>query len=172
VTRDEIIAEVAKRHGVLLGPDDPVLIEATMLEMHANACRERDDELLALPDEVSLRIAPVLARINALAAAGEQAASQPAAALSPAQIDKLGRQLATRCAAALEWRSTTIFCATLLAGTLAGGIIDRFLLAPPPDLSHLTCGIVADGRSACWFFTQTPPPVASSPATPPTGGRQ
>lgn len=33
--RDRIIAEVAKRNGVLLTRDDPILLVSTMLELHA-----------------------------------------------------------------------------------------------------------------------------------------
>jgi hypothetical protein len=144
---------------------DPLRHPIEALAVHLDAMHKLQADAAALPDEVALRVAPLLAEIKSFTAA----AREPR--FTPSQVDTLGRHLATRCAAALEWRSTTIFCATLLAGTLAGGIIDRFLLAPSPDLSQLTCGLVVDGRLACWFYPRTPP-VASPPATPPTGGRQ
>jgi hypothetical protein len=133
---------------------DPLRHPIEALAVHLDAMHRLQADAAAIPDEVTLRVAPLLAEIKSFTAA----AREPR--FTPSQVDTLGRHLASRCAAALEWRSTTIFLATLLAGTLAGGIIDRFLLPAPPE--PLTCGaMLADGsRQPICYRLDGPPPAS------------
>jgi hypothetical protein len=138
------VRAAARDAGVL--PEDPLgpLVEA----------------IGGVPDEIESRMAPLLAQMRNFTAAAEQAAGRPPAALTPAQIDKLGRQLAARCDAALEWRTTVIFLCVLAAAGVFGGVIDRYLLPPPPE--QLICGaMLADGsRQPICYRLDGPPPAS------------
>jgi hypothetical protein len=77
VDQDRIIAEVAKRNGVLLHRDDPILQIQTMLDLHAAERQARDAEIIEVPAEVDLRITPILAEMKAVREDIEKAARRP-----------------------------------------------------------------------------------------------
>jgi hypothetical protein len=156
VTREEIIAEVAKRHGVLLSPDDPVLIEATMLEMVARDIHARDDEVLALPDEVSLRINPMLAEMKAVRE--DMKAHARAAAFTDDQVHALGRHLVMACSGwaprvikATERRTIAILAAAGVAVLLLGMAISHWGI--DGNMRGMQCGYSQTGQWMCWAPT-------------------
>jgi hypothetical protein len=82
---DRIIAEVAKRNGVLLNREDPILQINTMLELHAADHQEREERLAQRDTDLVARLSEVLDQ--AKAQAGGQLARNIAREL-PGAIDR------------------------------------------------------------------------------------
>jgi hypothetical protein len=137
------IRQTAMNAGIM--PDDPL---APVL-----------DALADLPDEVDLRIAPVLVELRTFATAVEKSADRPST-LTEKQVDELAKRLAQSCAAwsgglvqAANRKSAAIVVAALAAVLVVGIGAGWWLHAPP---SELACGDQADGSRICWMYTRLP----------------
>jgi hypothetical protein len=120
------------------------------------------DALADIPDEVDLRIAPVLAEITAARAAIEKATDRPAT-LTDAQIDELARVLADSCAAwsgrlvqTANRKSAAILLAILLGAVLAGGAVSWLAFGMP---LNPVCVDIQGGGRICGAWTVPPPAV-------------
>jgi hypothetical protein len=103
---ERIIAEVAKRNGVLLHRGDPVLQIHTMLDLHTADHQEREERLAQRDADLVVRLSEVLEQ--AKAQAGGRLA-QTASAELPRAIDQLVLQ-----------RYRFLFGGMLLAALLVG----------------------------------------------------
>lgn len=117
---NQIIAEVARRNGVLLAPNDPIMQIHTMIEMHEQDRQEREAKLTDVAGEIERRIAPLLAEIRALTA--QQQNPQPV--LSEKAIRQVAYEIAQKASDRLErvsrW-SMARGIALLAAGAVALG---------------------------------------------------
>lgn len=147
---ERIIAEVARRNGVLLHRDDPILQIHTMLEMHAADHREREERL-------AQRDAAFLAELSQI--------RQPAAVFTDGQVDNIGHRLLGSCQ---MWsrslvrtslaKSWAVMAAVVLGALVIGIGIGWWLHMPP---SELACGDQADGGRICWMYTRLPTAMAA-----------
>jgi hypothetical protein len=108
MTEDCIIAEIAKRHGVLLDRHDPILLVSTMLDMHAADQQERDERIVSALSEANRPPPPVLTDDQVQAIAKRTA--QGAAAWAADTIKAAHRQ------------HYVIMLATILAAVALGGV--------------------------------------------------
>ena len=140
--QDRIIAEVAKRNGVLLNRDDPILQINTMLELHAADQQERDAGIVAALSEIR-QPAPV--------------------GLTDKQVNDLGKMLQQGCAAwadrvvgAATRKSAAIMLATIFGAALLGGVVAWLAFGMP---LNPVCVDIQGGGRICGGWT-VPPPAA------------
>lgn len=151
---DRIIAEVAKRNGVLLTREDPILQISTMLALHAADHEERERRMVE-------QMAQLREAVEA---------KQLEAVMTDKQVAQLGRQVAASSngavrdlARAANRRSLALIVAAGVALFGAGGLV-VWLLTPKPPV--LTCSDQRGGI-ACgyWVTPPTEPAPASDPQT-------
>ena len=136
---DRLIAEVAKRNGVLLHRDDPILIINTMLEMHAADQQERDAGIVA-----------ALSQIRQPVPAG----------FTDGQVNDIGHRLLGAChmwsrnlmrpSLAKSW---AVMAAVVLGAMLVGGVVSWLAFGQPLDTQ---CRDERGGRWCGYWLTQPP----------------
>jgi hypothetical protein len=148
---DRIIAEVARRNGVLLAPNDPIMQINTMLELHAADQQEREAKLADVPAETELRIAPLLAEVRALMAEtrtltveAQRAADKPLMTDQQVKWTVLPALLAA-------W---DIWHVLVLVAAVAVGFGIHWWMTPT-----LNCAAELGGRTICYRFDGPPPPA-------------
>ena len=139
---DRIISEVAKRHGILLDRDDPVLIINTMLELSERDRQEREAAL-------AKRDADMVANLSVVLDRAEKQAGGQLASTAAAEMPRAIRQLAAR----TFWQMSLLAAGGGLALLLIGVAAGWWLHAPA---SELACADQADGSRACWMYTRLP----------------
>jgi len=138
--KERVIAEIAKRQGILLHSDDPILSVSTMLDLFALDHEERERKLADRDDAI---LAEVRATRNAMEiVAGGNGLSDP-------QVDKLGQRVAAACQ---SWagnmvRATQHKSLSILAAIGVGGALLMF----------------GAGYGVRWWTTPTPPVLSCAP---------
>jgi hypothetical protein len=146
-----IIAAVAEYHGVLLDRDDPLLMTSTVLGLHAQDHRDREDRLAERDRQLLAGMQAVLAQVRA------EAARSP---ITEDQIDEIGKRVVWKCHA---WANTTLERAHALTlmwigicflvfGAACGGA-GWYLASRPLSITvdHLQCENVPGGLF-CGYF--------------------
>lgn len=128
---DRIIANIAKRNGVLLERHDPILLVSTMLDMHEADQMERDE-----------RIAAALSGIN-----------RPPPVLTDQQVDDIGARLARGCDSwsaglvkAANRRHYGLLLASLFSTALVGALASWLAFGKP---LHPDCAVTPSGGRLC-----------------------
>jgi Transcriptional activator TraM len=139
-----LIGEVARRHNVLLGPDDPILVTLTLNELILTGYLERVQALLeAAQDQTSAGTAQHLAAAREIAArlvseaAGYVAGqlTEAGAGIEARLLEAVGRELeAAREAAhgAAQARRVAVFAALVATGVTCGlaGVVIGLVVGP------------------------------------------
>jgi hypothetical protein len=146
---ERIIAEVAKRQGILLDRDDPVLSINTLLELHEQDRQEREDNLTQRDAELAAALSRVLDRAEKLA--GGQLAATAAKQL-PHAIDRMVLQH-------FRW-----WFAAAGVGMVAMLAVGWYAHTPAPVA---TCQADRGGVSCGYWLTPPTEPEAPPAATPP-----
>jgi hypothetical protein len=149
--QDRVVAEVAKRHGVLLDRDDPILTISTMLEMHEQDRQERDAKIAQRDADLLAALSRVLERAEK-DASGQLAAT--AAADLPAAIDRLVLEH-------LRWIVVLVALGAVLIGVLgfgAGWFWRSSKIVDSVNISNCSLAPQAAGEDAyqCTFWVRRP----------------